>query len=177
MIIRTNFKIRIANAHTDSPFRDVEEREREADVCIELLANDHLEGASTLSSSTLMVLSGDLNTATSSELGYITERSFRDSIESSDLDPAIEIPESATVGITFPLSDHKPRRSDFILYKGDSFRCINHTHFAGSPLKDINGNILPCARGAQGYLYPSDHLAVFAEFERSPAWIERIGGD
>jgi hypothetical protein len=160
-------KVRIANAHTDSPYPDIEEREREADVCRQLLFDKTLAGAGELSPSTLIVLSGDLNTVTTSELDYVISQGYCDTITSSDMAPAVESLRSATIGLTYALPEYAPRRSDFILYTGDNWDCTGHFHFGDTPIKDSSGAALPCARGVHGYLYPSDHLAVVAQFTRT----------
>ena len=82
------------------------------------------------------------------------------------MDIAVESPGSATIGLTFPLLEYTPRRSDFILYKGDNWICTEHVHFAERPITDSSGAPLPCLRGERGHLYPSDHLAVLAHFTR-----------
>lgn len=150
--------------HTDSPYPEVKEREREADICLQLLSDRHLPGAAEISSSTLTIISGDLNTVTTSELEYITSKSFSDSIASSNMDSSVENPGSATIGLTYALPEYAPRRSDFILHKGSNWRCTQHAHFGATPITDSSGVPLTCSRGEQGYLYPSDHLAVFVQF-------------
>jgi hypothetical protein len=128
------------------------------------LHNKNLISAAAVSTSTAKILSGDLNTATTSELEYITSKGFHDTISSSDMDSAVESMKSATVGLTFPVSKYIPRRSDFILYRGNHWSCIDHTHFGNNPVVKSDGSPLECLRGAQGCLYPSDHLAVLARF-------------
>lgn len=83
------------------------------------------------------------------------------------MDAEVESPESATIGLTFGLPEYAPRRSDFILYQGDVWKCLEHVHFGEKPMVDSNGEALPCERGMHGYLYPSDHLAVFAVFSKT----------
>jgi hypothetical protein len=159
-------KIRIANAHTDSPYPDVEEREREADVCLEVLGEKHLIGAADVTSSTLSVYAGDLNTVTTSELNYITSQSFRDSITVSDMDATVENPQSATIGLTFALPEYAPRRWDFIMYRGGRGDCWVPFHLGEKPITDWDGLPMECVRGVHGWLYPSDHLGVCARFTR-----------
>jgi hypothetical protein len=87
------------------------------------------------------------------------------------MEPAVEDARSATIGITFALPEYLPRRSDFVLYKGESWKCVEHKHFGEKPITDANGVPLECIRGVNGWLYPSDHLAVcatFAKKERLP---------
>jgi hypothetical protein len=157
----------VANVHTDSPYPAVEEREREADICRNFLLGSNLGGAGELYPSTLLMHSGDLNTATTSELQYITSHSFRDTITSSGMDAAVENPQSATIGLTFALPEYAPRRSDYILYKGDNWDCTGHLHFGEKPVTDSIGMPLLCPRGKGGYLYPSDHLGVLAHFVKT----------
>jgi hypothetical protein len=85
------------------------------------------------------------------------------------MDPAVESLGSSTIGITFPLREYAPRRSDFILYRGVHWRCSEHAHFGETPIKESNGTPLQCDRGKFGFLYPSDHLAVRAQFHRVPS--------
>ena len=61
---------------------------------------------------------------------------------------------------------YPPRRSDFVLWRGKYWNCIDHVIFGGKPIKDAVGAPIPCDRGVQGYLYPSDHLAVLTGFAR-----------
>jgi hypothetical protein len=129
-----------------------------------LLDNNNLISAAAVSYSTLKILSGDLNTATTSELEYITSNEFRDTISSSDMDSAVENLTSATVGLTFPVIKYLPRRSDFILYRGNQWSCAEHILFGGNPVLKSDGSPFDCLEGAQGWLYPSDHLAVVARF-------------
>ena len=80
------------------------------------------------------------------------------------MDSAVESEGSSTIGLTFGLPEYAPRRSDFILYEGDEWKCVKHIHFAEQPMLDSEGTPLPCERGMHCYLYPSDHLAVMARF-------------
>lgn len=156
----------MANAHLDSPIGDIEERKRESEVCGKFLLDPSLGEDATLSTSTLTVLCGDLNLFTTSELIDNTPLSFLDSITSTKLDPAVESAESATLGLTFALPEYPPRRSDFVLWKGDGWQCSTHVNFGSEPVRDSTGAPLPCDRGELGYLYPSDHLGVMTKFLR-----------
>jgi hypothetical protein len=80
---------------------------------------------------------------------------------------AVESQQSATIGITYPIQTHNPRRSDFIFFRGEDWECIRHIHFGNNPIKDSNGDEIPCKRGRDGYLYPSDHLGILTQFNRS----------
>lgn len=86
------------------------------------------------------------------------------------MNPTVEDEEFATLGITYPypIHIHKPRRSDFVLFKGDNWECTQYKYFANTPIKDSNGNLIPCQRGRDGCLYPSDHLGILTQFTRIP---------
>jgi endonuclease/exonuclease/phosphatase family metal-dependent hydrolase len=120
----------------------------------------------------LSILCGDLNFKSTEELTYLTARSSRhphpyhDSINTFS-DPAVESPESASIGITFPSKTHSPRRSDFVLYTGHNWTCAHHTYFGNTPIHDCNGTKIECEAGKDGYLYPSDHLGVLVELKSS----------
>jgi hypothetical protein len=129
-----------------------------------LLADNDLPGASKLLSSTLRIVSGDLNLVTTSELEYITSKSFKDSITSSEMDPAVESANSATIGLTYFLPEYTPRRSDFVLYNGDNWECSEHIHFGDMPVMDDEGAPLFDDRGTHNIMYPSDHLGVLVQF-------------
>lgn len=120
------------------------------------------------SSTTLTILCGDLNIFSTAELLDNIPRGFSDSIACTGLDPSVESADSATLGITFALPEeikkYPPRRSDFVLWKGDNWRCIKHVQFGSTPIKDETNTSKMCVRGINGYLYASDHLAVLTEF-------------
>ena len=80
------------------------------------------------------------------------------------LNPAVENRESATLGITFEKHPYPPRRSDFVFWKGWNWECVKYENKGQDPVKDDSGNAVECARGVNGYLYASDHLAVLVEF-------------
>jgi hypothetical protein len=80
---------------------------------------------------------------------------------------AVESRESATLGITYPISTHAARRSDFVLFKGNGWKCIHHTYFGNNPVRDSNGDAIPCQRGRDGHLFPSDHLGIVVQFTKT----------
>jgi hypothetical protein len=150
----------------------VEEREREAGICLKLLNSQNLANGARLSPSTLLILSGDLNIFKNEELEYLTARGLKDSITTSNMEANVESEKSATIGLTFcpPRNSSpqlKPRRSDFVLYEGNGWKCVKHIHFGQHPVLDAEGNTIHCSTGLQGCLYPSDHIAVGAQFETS----------
>jgi len=118
--------------------------------------------------STLLMFCGDLNFRVTSELEYFTSDTFRDAITTTTMNPAVETIESASLGITYPPEsiNNRPRRSDFILYKGDAWECTHHSYFGNNPIKTSNGNVI-CSRGRDNCLYPSDHLGVLTQFTQT----------
>jgi hypothetical protein len=117
----------------------------------------------------LQILCGDFNIFSTIELSKVIPKSFQDSIACSSLDPAVENRKAATLGVTFATPQEKllypPRRSDFVFWKGGKWKCVNHENKGREYVKDDFGNPIKCARGVDGYLYPSDHLAVLVVFE------------
>jgi endonuclease/exonuclease/phosphatase family metal-dependent hydrolase len=149
----------LINAHLDSPIGDTEERARQLRQCSGLLQG---------TSSTLRVLCGDFNIFSTDELSKVIPMHLEDSILSSNLDPAVEDPDSATLGITFATPDERrlypPRRSDFVFWVGENWECVRHENRGREPVLDESGNPIKCARGVDGYLHASDHLAVLVDF-------------
>ena len=45
------------------------------------------------------------------------------------------------------------------------WNCVRHENMGRECIKDEFDNLIKCARGVDGYLHPSDHLAVFVEFK------------
>jgi hypothetical protein len=119
--------------------------------------------------STLFLLNGDLNTHSSVELDHFVSLGFQDSIIITKMDPAVESRQSATLNVVFPKPGKQHRRSDFILWnsKQDEWECTEYKYFGNTPVKDSNGEPIACSRGKDNQLYPSDHIAVLAEFKKS----------
>lgn len=145
----------------------MEERKRQSDLCRQFLTNKDLKEAGTLSSSTLIILCGDMNFKSTIELDNLTPRYFQDTITITQMNFAVDSQHSATIGITYPVQAHNPRRSDFVLFRGEGWECTRHIHLANDPIRDSNGHEIPCKRGRDGYLYPSDHLGILTRFKRA----------
>lgn len=128
-----------------------------------------LPGAMNIVPSTLLLVNGDLNTHSSLELDHFRSLGFQDSIVVTKMDPAVESPQSATLNVVFPKPGKRPRRSDFILSnsKENEWKCTEYTYFGDTPVKDSDGEPIACSRGKDNQLYPSDHIAVLAEFTKS----------
>jgi hypothetical protein len=159
-------QIRVANAHFDSKALN-EERERQFHLCHNLLTdNDTLDKAGKITPSSLIILSGDLNLHSTSELEFITSHSFHDSLLITSMDPEIRSLTSSSMGLTFPKESKSPRRSDFVLSLVPSpWKCTQYSHMGTSPIKSQdNQSPLPCPKGKDGVLFPSDHLCVFTQF-------------
>ena len=154
----------MVNAHLDSPISDTEERARQVDLCSSLL-----KFPTDRADSVLQIMCGDFNIFSTDELSRVIPSPFRDSITSSNLDPAVENPESATLGITFATPEEKrmypPRRSDFVFWYGEKWKGVKHENKGRECVMDDSGNPVKCTRGVDGYLHASDHLAVLVEFE------------
>jgi hypothetical protein len=122
-----------------------------------------------IASSTLFVLNGDLNLHSTVELDDFLRYEFDDSITLTNMDQVVESPESATLNVVFPKPGKRPRRSDFILSKskGNEWKCTQYKHFGDHPINRPNGEPISCSRGKDNHLYPSDHIAVLAEFTKS----------
>ena len=122
-----------------------------------------------IASSTLFVLNGDLNLHSTLELDDFLSYEFNDSIALTKMDQVVESPESATLNVVFPKPGKRPRRSDFILSKSkdNEWKCTQYKHFGDNPIKDPNGEPISCPHGKNNHLYPSDHIAVLAEFTKS----------
>lgn len=167
LAIRPDLKIRIGNTHFDSPGKDAEERKHQSDLSRHFLTDNSLAGASKITSSTLLMFCGDMNFRSSWELEYFKSNTFRDAITATTMNPAVETIESASLGITYPReSNNRPRRSDFILYKGDVWECTHHTYFGNDPIRTLDGELIR-SRGRDNCIYPSDHLGVLAHFTQS----------
>ena len=147
--------------------KDVEERKRQSDLCRRMLTDNDLSGAGTLTSSTLIILCGDFNFQSAAELDNLAAGYFQDTITITPMNFVVDSQRSATLGITYPIQTHNPRRSDFVLFKGDEWVCTRHIHFANDPIRDSNGDEVRCKRGRNGYLYPSDHLSILTQFNRA----------
>jgi hypothetical protein len=143
-------------------------RRRQFDLCRALLMED-LPGAMKRVPSMLFILNGDLNTHSSLELEHFLSPGFQDSIIITKMDPAVENRQSATLNVVFPKPGKRPRRSDFILSnsKEDEWECTEYKYFGDNPVKDSNGEPIACSCGKDNQLYPSDHIAVLAEFKKS----------
>jgi hypothetical protein len=125
-----------------------------------------IEGGGTSNASSLVILAGDLNFQSTEEVDRLASKGFIDTITTSEMTPKVESRESATIGVTFPILKHKSRRSDFILFKALQWKCTHHDYFGNKPIRDGNGDAVPCEAGRNEYLYPSDHLGVIAQFRR-----------
>jgi hypothetical protein len=154
----------VTNGHFDS--RDfIHEREKQFQKCHSLLTSTCLPGSATLASSTLILLTGDLNLHSTCELEYIRSHSYEDSIVSTELDPEITARTSASIGLTFPKDGKLPRRSDFVMSLMPSqWKCAKYFHIGTDPVMGQDGKKVFCPQGKDGHLFPSDHLAVYTQF-------------
>jgi hypothetical protein len=154
----------LVNAHLDSPIGDTEERAHQLDLCSRLLTlpTDQTD-------SVLQIMCGDFNIFSTNELSRVIPSPFQDSIVFSKLNPAVENPESATLGITFATAEEKrlypPRRSDFVFWYGEKWKGVKHENKGRECVMDESGKFIKCPRGVDGHLHASDHLAVLVEFE------------
>ena len=114
----------------------------------------------------MLILCGDFNFTTTAELENITSRGFTDALTVTGLDTEVMAKESATIGVTVPSKIYRPRRSDFVCYKGDTWNVVKHEYFGNTPIKDENGELLKFKRGRDGLLFPSDHVGVYTEFKK-----------
>jgi hypothetical protein len=112
----------------------------------------------------LLILCGDFNFTTTTELENITLHGYTDALTITGMDTEVLAKESATIGVTVPSNIYPPRRSDFVCYKADQWKAVRHEYFGNTPIKNAKGELMKSKEGRDGLLFPSDHLGVYTEF-------------